>query len=692
MKKLIKMYNEKYGNTLGVIDDDFNKEQMYRIYYFIKNNCDDKDIQERLEKIKLDKPKTLEQQLTKLEGEHNGVDSTIKNDLNNIKDDLGDEELTTVNKNVKGAINEVNAQYKDIEKKQKISITDFGVLGNGGDETNLIKDAILQSSGKVLYFPAGVYGINNTLTINNEVSLELDANAKIIALTPMDVMIEWGKYNVYSEHHFIKGGIIDGMNKAKILINLSWFRHFTLKDTIFLNSIEKGIVLRSHEEDIHSVEAIVDNIYFENKTNTYINNTALVVNTTDSHISNVIMVNYTIGVELHNSGNRLFRIHPWVTHANRLNISKSFVNDASNNTFTECLADSTAIGYEINKNARILHSGYYCNESFTPTNIQIFNYNTTNNPFLIVENGLFEIKKQCENITVINEDALNEKVTFNNCIYINIPGKEEKNISYYITKPHETNTNSYYNFARIKIPKTNTISAMSLNLSLVDSNYGTSNLNDSCNIEMRLQGYKNVQSNKDFSNFNVKLYSNNNKYKDKLFAKGKVDDYNLIIDLFYKYDLNRWDYLLIKLDKIVGNLKSYNNAIKLDWFGTQHVLGNQLFIYDDGVFYGSLEDLDYTHSFDFDYSKILKELYIETGNHKASIYTDNNGLVIGSWDKTPIIKSESNTKNFKIINSSWNGGHLILGDYHLWVDENNKLRGKFGNPTNSLDGDLLSSQ
>lgn len=616
----------------------------------------------------------------------------IKTGIDGIKADLGTAQLTTNAKDIKGAVNELNTQYKDIKKKQKISITDFGVLGNGGDETNLIKDAILQSSGKVLYFPAGVYGINNTLTINNEVSLELDANAKIIALTPMDVMIEWGKYNVYSEHHFIKGGIIDGMNKAKILINLSWFRHFTLKDTIFLNSIEKGIVLRSHEEDIHSVEAIVDNIYFENKTNTYINNTALVVNTTDSHISNVIMVNYTIGVELHNSGNRLFRIHPWVTHANRLNISKSFVNDASNNTFTECLADSTAIGYEINKNARILHSGYYCNESFTPTNIQIFNYNTTNNPFLIVENGLFEIKKQCENITVINEDALNEKVTFNNCIYINIPGKEEKNISYYITKPHETNTNSYYNFARIKIPKTNTISAMSLNLSLVDSNYGTSNLNDSCNIEMRLQGYKNVQSNKDFSNFNVKLYSNNNKYKDKLFAKGKVDDYNLIIDLFYKYDLNRWDYLLIKLDKIVGNLKSYNNAIKLDWFGTQHVLGNQLFIYDDGVFYGSLEDLDYTHSFDFDYSKILKELYIETGNHKASIYTDNNGLVIGSWDKTPIIKSESNTKNFKIINSSWNGGHLILGDYHLWVDENNKLRGKFGNPTNSLDGDLLSSQ
>ena len=79
MKKLIKMYNEKYGDALGVIDDDFNKEQMYRIYYFIKNNCDDKDIQDRIKMINLDKPKTLEQQLTKLESENgNSNNSDIK--------------------------------------------------------------------------------------------------------------------------------------------------------------------------------------------------------------------------------------------------------------------------------------------------------------------------------------------------------------------------------------------------------------------------------------------------------------------------------------------------------------------------------------------------------------------------------------------------------------------------------------
>lgn len=70
------MYNEKYGNTLGIIDDDFNKEQMYRIYYFIKNNCDDENIQNRIKMINLDKPKTLDQQLSKLEGEHNNGSNT----------------------------------------------------------------------------------------------------------------------------------------------------------------------------------------------------------------------------------------------------------------------------------------------------------------------------------------------------------------------------------------------------------------------------------------------------------------------------------------------------------------------------------------------------------------------------------------------------------------------------------------
>lgn len=41
-------------------------------------------------------------------------DTEIKTDINTIKTDLGTAQLTTTNKDIKGAINEVNAQYKDI--------------------------------------------------------------------------------------------------------------------------------------------------------------------------------------------------------------------------------------------------------------------------------------------------------------------------------------------------------------------------------------------------------------------------------------------------------------------------------------------------------------------------------------------------------------------------------------------------
>ena len=49
-----------------------------------------------------------------LQNLHNYDDTVIKNDIKNIKTDLGTAQLTTTAKDVKGAVNEVAAQYKDI--------------------------------------------------------------------------------------------------------------------------------------------------------------------------------------------------------------------------------------------------------------------------------------------------------------------------------------------------------------------------------------------------------------------------------------------------------------------------------------------------------------------------------------------------------------------------------------------------
>lgn len=56
-------------------------------------------------------------------------DTEIKTDINNIKTDLGTEELTTTAKTVKGAVNEVAAQYKDIANLEDTGFTSKNLKG-----------------------------------------------------------------------------------------------------------------------------------------------------------------------------------------------------------------------------------------------------------------------------------------------------------------------------------------------------------------------------------------------------------------------------------------------------------------------------------------------------------------------------------------------------------------------------------
>ena len=72
-------------------------------------------------------------------------DTAIKNDITGIKTDLGTEELTTTAKNVKGAVNEIAAQYKDIANKiengivSKIQSYPCGIIYLDGDTTGISK-------------------------------------------------------------------------------------------------------------------------------------------------------------------------------------------------------------------------------------------------------------------------------------------------------------------------------------------------------------------------------------------------------------------------------------------------------------------------------------------------------------------------------------------------------------------------
>lgn len=82
-------------------------------------------------------------------------DTEIKTDINTIKTDLGTEELTTTAKNVKGAVNEVAAQYKDMANNKADKNSVFTMANMGQD----IKEAMTGGS-------VAVVGKNSVLTEN----------------------------------------------------------------------------------------------------------------------------------------------------------------------------------------------------------------------------------------------------------------------------------------------------------------------------------------------------------------------------------------------------------------------------------------------------------------------------------------------------------------------------------------------
>ena len=113
-------------------------------------------------------------------------DTKIKTDINTIKTDLGTEELTTTAKDVKGAVNEVNSQYKDIAHEVNAIKSSSLINQNGGKTlkiwagTKVEYDALLVKDENTVYLVEGSGGGSTTVTtytITNNLSNCTNSNS-----------------------------------------------------------------------------------------------------------------------------------------------------------------------------------------------------------------------------------------------------------------------------------------------------------------------------------------------------------------------------------------------------------------------------------------------------------------------------------------------------------------------------------
>ena len=264
-----------------------------------------------------------------------------------------------------------------------ITLEDFPRLGNENTDAPRIRRAIESAGvGGVAYFTRGEYEIDSTVVLTNQVSLLLHKSACLKAVKKMPFIIEYhanemndgGHEGVIVDHNlFIKGGIFDGNGLASCAV-VSGPRHFMLADTTYRNGLKVGLQLgypdkRSGEG---GYEIFANNLYFICNRPGMAGNVGFLTYIGDSHFTDLVVVDYTVGIRDMKFANRYTRCHVWggPVRTPGTEISEYLVDSISfdiagyGTILTDCYADTAMIGFNISSDARLFGCSYNNNYRF----------------------------------------------------------------------------------------------------------------------------------------------------------------------------------------------------------------------------------------------------------------------------------------------------------------------------------------
>lgn len=272
------------------------------------------------------------------------------------------------------------------------SLSDFPRAAGEIDDTARLQRAVDATPSGVLHIPAGVYLISSTVSVTNLCSLEMNKSAVLRAVKEMPFVLrvnnvlreslprDSDRYNDYNM--FVTGGQIDGNALAGCMM-LDGFFHYTLRDTTFLNGRKYGLCVCG--ENSGGAELVANNLYFKCVKPGLAGNTAVYIRGGDSHYTDCIVVDYTIGFHLAKGGsNRLTRCHVWggllpaPSKGEPREMLKGSINFKINGAaaiLRDCYADTGEIGFDVDAwDTRILGCSYFNNKVFGLDNITVFRH------------------------------------------------------------------------------------------------------------------------------------------------------------------------------------------------------------------------------------------------------------------------------------------------------------------------------
>ncbi|HRR34452.1 MAG TPA: hypothetical protein P5026_10155 [Kiritimatiellia bacterium] len=281
------------------------------------------------------------------------------------------------------------------------SLDAFPRYANETDDSGRFRRAIAATPSGVLSVPRGVYRIASPVRIANGCSLQMNKNAKLVAVQEMEYVLEIDGAGLVTHDYnrFLEGGCIDGAGLASCM-RLARFSHFTLRDATFLNGRAYGLRMDG------GYELIANNLYFKCVIPGLAGNSGVYVNGGDSHYTDCVVVDYTIGFNVVKGGsNRLTRCHVWGgplppakpgEPREMLKDSINFRIAASSTILRDCYADTGKIGFEVGGwDTRLLGCSYFNNKRFGLDGITIIKH--LRGRLLVTDGGFV---KNTPNVTV----------------------------------------------------------------------------------------------------------------------------------------------------------------------------------------------------------------------------------------------------------------------------------------------------
>ena len=272
------------------------------------------------------------------------------------------------------------------------SLDEFPKLAGEADDTARIQRAVDAIGAGVLYIPRGTYLVSSTVNVTNMCSLEMHKSAVLRAVKEMPYVVyvnpnpAWNAlgrgaridYNMY-----VCGGIIDA-DGLGMCMGIDGCQHYTLRDTSFVNGRVCGLRLNPAGKMFY--EVVAENLYFKCVKPGLAGNAAVWSTGGDSHYTDCIVVDYTVGFRMGRGGsNRLTRCHVWggplpaVKPGEEREMLKDsicfWIDGAGDTILRDCYADTGKTGFLVDGwDTHITGSRYFNNYGFKLDDITIIDH------------------------------------------------------------------------------------------------------------------------------------------------------------------------------------------------------------------------------------------------------------------------------------------------------------------------------